>query len=191
MYLNTEEKFDSEELTGTFKILQKKYFCCEKLVNIYFVLTKDYLNFYLDKNQTKLYKKISRQLVIGINRRFRNENDKNKLSIYYLENENSNIIKEFKLKSENILKMEKWIKELNSKIQPMKHEFTNFSNNYIKSNDIFHFENQKYFYLALCNLEYILCRRDMENFFAYYKKKFANYPFDADEKLLMKNDGIK
>ena len=81
------------ELKGEFQINKKYCFCCNKTVNIYFFLTENKLLFYYDKERKKLYLEILRNLVLAINRRFRIQEDKNKLSIYYLEKENSLIIK--------------------------------------------------------------------------------------------------
>ena len=128
--MNTNDKNNNDsEIEGNFKINKRYCFLCNKMVDIYFVLTKDYLIFYKDQDKKKIHKKINRNLVLAINRRLRNEKDKNKLSIYYLENEKSNIIKELKLKSENRYDMEKWIIVLNKKINPKKFIFNSLSNN--------------------------------------------------------------
>ena len=175
-----------------FKIIEKFFFCCEKLKTIQLELIDNELNFYYNIKKKKLYKKVPCKLVLAINRRLRNEKDKNKLSIYYLEDEKSNVIKELKLKCDNIIDMENCIKQLNSIIKPKKHEFNEFSKNYIKSNEMFHFENKKDFYIALCNIEYIYCKKNMEYFFEYYrkKKKVDNILIDRDDKELIKNDSI-
>ena len=159
------------ELEGTFKINKKHCFFCNKLVDIYFILTKDKLYFYSNKEKTKIYRLISRNLVLAINRRLRTENDKNKLSIYYLENENSNIIKEFKLKADNRFEMEKWISNLTKKIKPKRFVYTNTNDNYVLANDIFNFKNKSDFYVSLCNLEYILLKNKMRKFFEIYNDK--------------------
>ena len=167
-----DEKDSKIELEGNFKINKKTCFCCDKMVNLYFVLTKDNLIFYSDKNKTKIYKIITRNLVLAINRRLRREKDANKLSIFYLENPKSYMIKELKLKSDNRYEMEKWISILNKKIRPKRFEFPIILKNYEKSNNIFQFKNETNFYVALCNLEYILLRNKMNNFFEYYKNKY-------------------
>ena len=173
--MNTNDKNNNDsEIEGNFKINKRYCFLCNKMVDIYFVLTKDYLIFYKDKDKKKIHKKINRNLVLAINRRLRNEKDKNKLSIYYLENEKSNIIKELKLKSENRYDMEKWIIVLNKKINPKKFIFNSLSNNYVNSNEIYNFKNETEFYVALCNLEYILLKKEMKNFFEYYKNREDN-----------------
>ena len=128
--MNTNDNINNDsEIEGNFKINKRYCFLCNKMVDIYFVLTKDYLIFYKDQDKKKIHKKINLNLVLAINRRLRNEKDKNKLSIYYLENEKSNIIKELKLKSENRYDMEKWIIILNKKINPKKFIFNSLSNN--------------------------------------------------------------
>ena len=123
--------------------------------------------------KTKIHTIISRNLVLAINRRLRNEEDKCKLSIYYLESETSNIIKEMKLKTESRYDMEQWITKLNKNINPKRFKFDINSKNYVKSNDIFHFKNETNFYVALCNLEYILLKKKMKTFFEIYKNNEA------------------
>ena len=175
------------ELEGKFQVNKKSCFCCNKMVDIYLSLDRDNLIFYKDKNKTKIDTIISRKLVLAINRRIREEKDKNKLSIYYLEDENSNIIKELKLKTETRFDMEKWILMLNKQIKPKRCEFNIINKNYVKSNEIFYFKNQKNFYVSLCNLEYILLKSKMKMFFELYKKKEANLIINEnlDEKDLI------
>ena len=165
----TNENLIEYDLKGEFKIDKKCCFCCNKIVNIYFFSTKDKLLFYIDKAKKKLYKEILIKLVLAINRRFRTQEDRNKLSIYYLEKENSAMIKELKLKANNKMEMEKWIYILNKKIKPKRVQFPTLSNNYVKSNDVFHFKNETNFYVALCNLEYILLRNKFKYIFDIYK----------------------
>ena len=169
MYTNNEYN-TMNELEGKFKVENKYFCCCHKMVDIWMVLTNDKLIFYKDKNKTKIYRTIERDLILAINRRLRIEKDKNKLSIYYLEKEGSYIIKELKLKTESRYDMERWISILNKKIKPKRIEFDSLSKNYVNSNDIFNFKNQTNFYVALCNLEYILLKKKMEQFFEIYKK---------------------
>ena len=168
--MNEENDNNSDdEIKGEFKINKNYCFCCNKMIDIYFFLTKEKLMFYYDKGKKKLYKEISRKLVISINRRFRTQEDKNKLSIYYLKNENSLIIKELKLKATSKLEMERWIYLLYKKIKPKRVDFPTFSNNYVKSNEIYHFENKYKYYVALCNLEYILLKNKFRYIFDIYK----------------------
>ena len=191
--MNTNDKNNNDsEIEGNFKINKRYCFLCNKMVDIYFVLTKDYLIFYKDKDKKKIHKKINRNLVLAINRRLRNEKDKNKLSIYYLENEKSNIIKELKLKSENRYDMEKWIIVLNKKINPKKFIFNSLSNNYVNSNEIYNFKNETEFYVALCNLEYILLKKEMKNFFEYYKNREDNlFIYENNDDINLINVSLK
>ena len=173
--MNTNEEMESEpEIEGKFMVKKKCCFFCEKMVDIYFILTKENLEFYYNKEKTKEYTKIPRNLILAINRRWRKENDKNKLSIFYLQNAESPIIKELKIKAETRSEMEKWIKLLNKKIKPKRYEFNITFKNYNKSNDIFHFENKSQFYISLCNLEYILLKNKMKKFFDYGQQNQGN-----------------
>ena len=169
----TNNENENPELEGKFKINKKYCLFCNKMVDVYFILTKQNLIFYKDKKKTKIHTIISRNLVLAINRRLRNEEDKCKLSIYYLESETSNIIKEMKLKTESRYDMEQWITKLNKNINPKRFKFDINSKNYVKSNDIFHFKNETNFYVALCNLEYILLKNKMKSFYEIYKNKEA------------------
>ena len=175
------------ELEGKFKVDKKYFCCCKKMVDISMVLTNDKLIFYKDNNKKKKYAEIQRDLILAINRRMRVEKDKNKLSIYYLNDKNSYIIKELKLKTENRYDMERWISILNKRIKPKRIEFISLSNNYIKSTDIFNFKNQSKIYVCLCNLEYILLKNKMKNFFALYKNKYINIISneDIDEDIII------
>jgi len=169
-----EEYNIMSELEGKFKVDKKYFCCCKKMVDISMVLTNDKLIFYKDKNKKKKYTEIQRDLILAINRRLRVEKDKNKLSIYYLNDKNSDIIKELKLKAENKYEMEKWISILNKRIKPKRIEFFISNANYVKSTDIFNFKNQSKIYVSLCNLEYILLKNKMKIFFILYKNKYLN-----------------
>ena len=157
------------ELKGEFQINQKYCFCCNKTVNLYFFLTENKLLFYYDKERKKLYLEILRNLVLAINRRFRIQEDKNKLSIYYLEKENSLIIKELKIKASHRLIMDQWLYKLNKIIKPKRVIFPTLSNNYVKSNDIFKYKDNCNFYVALCKLEYILLKNKFRFIFDIYR----------------------
>ena len=187
MNTNDDDSTSFSELEGTFKVDKKYFCCCRKMVDISMVLTNDKLIFYKDKNKKKKYAEIQRDLILAINRRMRVEKDKNKLSIYYLNDKNSYIIKELKLKTENRYDMERWISILNKRIKPKRIEFISLSNNYIKSTDIFNFKNQSKIYVYLCNLEYILLKNKMKNFFALYKNKYVNILSneDIDEDIII------
>ena len=187
--MNKNDENDSvAEIEGKFMTNSKSCFFCDKMIDVYFSLTKDKLIFYKNKEKTKIFLIISRSLVLAINRRLRTENDKNKLSIYYLDNVKSNMIKELKLRADNRSDMEKWIITLNSKIKPKRCEFNITFKNYVKANDIFHFENKSQFYVSLCNLEYILLKNKMKMFFKYYNYKDYNLIInnnDIEEKELI------
>ena len=171
----TIENINEIEIKGKFKIDKKYCFCCNKMIDIYFFLTNDKLLFYYDQKKRKLYREILINLVLSINHRFRKQNDKNKLSIYYLEKENSLIIKEFKLKAKSEDEMKKWISFLNKKIKPKRVTFPIFSNNYVNSSNIFNFKNESNFYIALCNLEYILLKNKFKYIFEIYRKIPKNH----------------
>ena len=163
------ENVSETELKGEFLINKKYCFCCNKVITIYFFMTKDKLLFYYDNKKTKLYKEILRILVLAINRRFRTEEDKHKLSIYYLEQENSSIIKELKLKASTRNETDKWIHILNKKIKPKRFEFPNLSNNYAKANKKFNYKNNCDFYVELSKLEYILLKNKFRHIFEIYR----------------------
>ena len=91
-----------------------------------------------------------------------------------MNNKNSDIIKELKLKTENKYEMEKWISLLNQRIKPKRIEFFISNANYVKSTDIFNFKNQSKIYVSLCNLEYILLKNKMKIIFTIYKSKYLN-----------------
>ena len=168
------ENFSDILLSGQFQINKKYCLCCNKKVQIYLFMTSEKLLFYYDNNKTKKYGEILRKLVLAINRRFRTEEDKNILSIYYLEKESSLIIKELKLQSTSRDDTEKWIHILNKTIKPKKVQFPNSSINYIKANNIYHFKNNCDFYVALSNLEYILLKNKLKDIFEIYRKSTKN-----------------
>ena len=154
----------------------KKYcFCCEKLVNIYLKITQEKLLFFSNEAMTKLKLEIKNDLILAINKHQRNEKDINKFSIFYLKNINSKKIKEIKLKAENRIDTDYWVKKLRKKIKPKKFEFNYNNKNYIEANEIFQFKNDSDFYIALCHLEYILLRDKMIDFFRYYKESRGLY----------------
>jgi len=77
------------ELEGEFKINKKYCFCWNKMVNIYFSLAQDKLLFYSNKEKTKVWLSIDRNLVLAINRRLRKVKDRNKFSILIIFHLNS------------------------------------------------------------------------------------------------------
>ena len=157
------------ELSGQFQITKKYCLCCTKKIKIYLSLTQEKLLFYYDENKTKIYVEILKKLILAINRRFRTEEDKYNLSIYYLAKESSLIIKELKLQTTSRNDTEKWISVLNKNIKPKRVQFPNSSNNYIKANNIFHFKNYCDFYVAMSKIEYILLRNKFKDIFEIYR----------------------
>ena len=184
------ENISDIELSGQFQITKKYCLCCTKKIKIYLYLTNEKLFFYYDENKTKLFTEILRKLVLAINRRFRTNEDKHNISIYYLEKESSLIIKELKLQTTSRIETEKWINTLNKAIKPKRVQFPNSSDNYIKANNIFHFKNYCDFYVAMSKLEYILLKNRFKDIFEIYrnlpkKNNFHNITttFNEDELL--------
>ena len=163
------ENISDIELSGQFQITKKYCLCCTKKIKIYLYLTNEKLFFYYDENKTKLFTEILRKLVLAINRRFRTNEDKHNISIYYLEKESSLIIKELKLQTTSRIETEKWINTLNKAIKPKRVQFPNSSSNYIKANNIFHFKNYCDFYVAMSKLEYILLKNRFKDIFEIYR----------------------
>ena len=168
MQVKNENSSDIE-LSGQFQITKKYCLCCTKKIKIYLYLTNEKLFFYYDENKTKLFTEILRKLVLAINRRFRTNEDKHNISIYYLEKESSLIIKELKLQTTSRIETEKWINTLNKAIKPKRVQFPNSSDNYIKANNIFHFKNYCDFYVAMSKLEYILLKNRFKDIFEIYR----------------------
>ena len=168
MQVKNENSADIE-LSGQFQIRKKYCLCCTKKIKIYLYLTNEKLFFYYDENKTKLFTEILRKLVLAINRRFRTNEDKHNISIYYLEKESSLIIKELKLQTTSRIETEKWINTLNKAIKPKRVQFPNSSDNYIKANNIFHFKNYCDFYVAMSKLEYILLKNRFKDIFEIYR----------------------
>ena len=168
MQVKNENSTDIQ-LSGQFQITKKYCLCCTKKIKIYLYLTNEKLFFYYDENKTKLFTEILRKLVLAINRRFRTNEDKHNISIYYLEKESSLIIKELKLQTTSRIETEKWINTLNKAIKPKRVQFPNSSDNYIKANNIYHFKNYCDFYVAMSKLEYILLKNRFKDIFEIYR----------------------
>ena len=160
------------ELEGQFRYITKRCFCCcNKIINLNFMLTADKLIFEDDdKIPKEIFLEIPRSHVIAINKRQIDKNDLFKFSIYY-QNPKEDIIHELKLKTGGRLETDRWINNLRTALKPKRYEFKYDKENYIDANELFHFRDMKQFYLALCHLEYILLRNNMKNFFEYYKNK--------------------
>ena len=173
------------EKEGTLKYTQKKC-CCNKLIDLYFVLTKEKLLFYKDKEKNKLFLEINRDHVIAINKRQIDKYDVNKFSIYW-QSPDEDIIHEIKLKAKTRSETDSWIKNLRELIQPKRYEFKYDKENYIDANELFHFRDTKEFYIALCHLEYILLRNKMIDFFEYYRNRDKNV-YNNNDSSMFEND---
>ena len=173
------------EKEGTLKYTQKKC-CCNKLIDLYFVLTKEKLLFYKDKEKNKLFLEINRDHVIAINKRQIDKYDVNKFSIYW-QRPDEEIIHEIKLKAKTRSETDSWIRNLRELIQPKRYEFKYDKENYIDANELFHFRDTKEFYIALCHLEYILLRNKMIDFFEYYRNRDKNV-YNNNDSSMFEND---
>ena len=173
------------EKEGTLKYTQKKC-CCNKLIDLYFVLTKDKLLFYKDKEKNKLFLQINRDHVIAINKRQIDKYDVNKFSIYW-QSPDEDIIHEIKLKARTRSETDSWIRNLRELINPKRCEFKYDKENYIDANELYHFRDTKEFYIALCHLEYILLRNKMIDFFEYYKNRGQNV-YNNNDSSMFEND---
>ena len=161
------------EKRGEFKYFTKNCFCCEKMIILHFILTKDKLLFYKDPNKKKLFLEIPREEVIAINKRQIDKHDVFKFSIYY-QRPNEENIHELKLKTKSRGETDLWIRDLRRIINPKRYEFKYDKEKYIDANELYHFRDTKKFYLALCHLEYILLRNRMMDFFEFYRNKIIN-----------------
>ena len=173
------------EKEGTLKYTQKRC-CCNKLIDLFFVLTKEKLLFYKDKEKKKLFLEINRDHVIAINKRQIDKYDVNKFSIYWQSPEEE-IIHEIKLKAKTRSETESWIRNLRELINPKRYEFKYDKENYIDANELYHFRDTKEFYIALCHLEYILLRNKMIDFFEYYRNKDKNL-YNNNDSSMFEND---
>jgi len=164
------------------KYSQKYFFCCNKLIRLDVVLTKTDLLLYSNEQKTKLFKKIPKQNIIAINKRQIDKNDVFKFSIYYqLKNETK--ITELKLKARNKSDTDKWIDLLRKNIHPKKYVFSYNKDTQEDASLLFPFTDTRKLYLSLCHLEYILHRRQMMEFYEYYKnsKEGGEKPVDVDD----------
>ena len=173
------------EKEGTLKYTQKKWWC-NKLIDLYFVLTKEKLLFYKDKEKKNLFLEINRDHVIAINKRQIDKYDVNKFSIYW-QRPDEEIIHEIKLKAKTRSETESWIRNLRELINPKRYEFKYDKENYIDANELFHFRDTKEFYIALCHLEYILLRNKMIDFFEYYRNRDKNV-YNNNDSSMFEND---
>lgn len=171
--------FAEIEAEGTFLYEKKVFFCCKKIIDLYFILSKDYLYFFKGKNKTELFLEIKRDLILAINKYQFNIKDRHKFSIFYLDNNNhknnnKNQIYELRLQTKFSIQTNNWVQILNANIKPKIYEFNYSNKNYIQSDQLFDFKDQRQFYIALCNLEYILLVPKMKDFFDYYHKSIGD-----------------
>jgi len=176
---NNQQEIEYEDHV---KYSQKYFFCCSKLIRLEVVLTKTDLCLYSNEKKTKLFKKIPKQCIIAINKRQIDKNDVFKFSIYYQLN-NEKKITEIKLKARNKTDTDKWIEILRRNIQPKKYIFSYNKDTQEDASLLFPFTDTRKLYLYLCHLEYILHRRQMMEFYEYYKnsKENGEKPIEVDD----------
>ena len=155
------------EKEGKFQYLRKNYFCCSKLVPIFFVLTQNDLLFYEDEKKEKIFLKIPRNEVVAINKRQVDKTDVFKFSIHYQKSGESKF-REIKLKTNGKGNCDAWILTLRRLIKPKKYEFVYDQKTFEDVNKTQYFFDNKELYIKMCHLEYILLRNKMNNFFEYY-----------------------
>ena len=178
-------------LEGKFRHLVKYFCCCSKLIDIYFVLTKNDLLFYLDEFQKKLYLSIPKKSVIAINKRQIDKKDIFMISIYYQDDFNSKIT-EFKIKANSRADTDRWLSLLRNEIKTQKYEFKYDKTKYEDGDLIYPFQDTRKFYLTICHLEYIIASRKMEEFFEYYYiKKNENNRNSEKDNLLKNENGLE
>ena len=189
--INTNNTETIPILEGNFRHLVKYFCCCTKLINLYFVLSKNDLLFYLDESQKKLYLSIPKNSVIAINKRQIDKKDIFMLSIYYQDDFNSKIT-EFKIKANSRADTDRWLSLLRSEIKTKKYEFKYDKNKYEEGDSIYPFQDIRKFYLSICHLEYIIASRKMEEFFEYYYiKKNENNRNSEKDNLLKNENGLE
>ena len=189
--INTNNTETIPILEGNFRHLVKYFCCCTKLINLYFVLSKNDLLFYLDESQKKLYLSIPKNSVIAINKRQIDKKDIFMLSIYYQDDFNSKIT-EFKIKANSRADTDRWLSLLRSEIKTKKYEFKYDKNKYAEGDSIYPFQDIRKFYLSICHLEYIIASRKMEEFFEYYYiKKNENNRNSEKDNLLKNENGLE
>ncbi len=185
--INTNNTEINSILEGKFRLLVKYFCCCSKLIDIYFVLTKNDLLFYLDEFQKKLYLSIPKKSVIAINKRQIDKKDIFMISIYYQDDFNSKIT-EFKIKANSRADTDRWLSLLRNEIKTQKYEFKYDKTKYEDGDLIYPFQDTRKFYLAICHLEYIIASRKMEEFFEYYYFKKNENNKNTDKDNLLKNE---
>lgn len=198
---STDDSTKSEsELDGLLEYYEKKL-CGEKLVPLYFYLTKNRLLFFKEKNKKNFFLSIKRDNVLAIRKVQKNIKDLFTFSIFYLEDKNSNEISEIKLKTKSQRDNDHWIKILREKISPknfFESEFFNngnnikISKNYLGGDELFPFKDESEKYLKICHLEYIILIRKIKEFFYIYKKSNTNIDNNENSsEIINSNNDVK
>ena len=149
--INNNQEEENPELEGHFRYTINYCCCCTKLIELQFLLTKNFLIFYSDKEKKKLFLKIPRTSVIAINKRQIDKNDVFKFSIYY-QNPGDEEITEIKLKASNKADTDRWISTLRRFIQPKRYIFPYNQNIEKNAEELFPFKDTRKLYLAFCAL---------------------------------------
>ena len=173
------------ELEGQFRYITKRCFCCcNKIINLNFMLTADKLIFEDDdKIPKEIFLEIPRSHVIAINKRQIDKNDLFKFSIYY-QNPGNEEITELKLKASNKADTDRWISTLRRFIQPKRYIFPYNQNIEKNAEELFPFKDTRKLYLAFCHLEYILVRGRMAEFFDFYVQKIEKEKKNNNDSIL-------
>ena len=181
--INNNQEEENPELEGHFRYTINYCCCCTKLIELQFLLTKNFLIFYSDKEKKKLFLKIPRTSVIAINKRQIDKNDVFKFSIYY-QNPGDEEITEIKLKASNKADTDRWISTLRRFIQPKRYIFPYNQNIEKNAEELFPFKDTRKLYLAFCHLEYILVRGRMAEFFDFYVQKIEKEKKNNNDSIL-------
>ena len=183
--MNDTQKLDIVK-EGKFRYLRKNFFCCSKLIEIFFVLTKDDLLFFEDEKKQILFLKIPRNEVIAINKRQIDRTDVFKFSIHY-QRTGEKKFREIKLKTNGRGNCDAWIKILRELINPKKYEFVYDQKMFEDVNKTQYFFDNKKLYINMCHLEYILLRNKMTYFFQYYYN-LKNKNIQKDNNAVVENN---
>lgn len=166
-----EEEEDNTPIKTQFRYDKSYFFCCSKLIPLYFLYAQNLLSFYTDSDYSKLFLSIRKDEVVCVNKRQTEVKDVYKFSIYYMKQNKPNIINELKLKTSSRFEADKWIQVLKEILQPKKTNFEFYkNNNYIDSEEKFKFKNRKKEFFGLRIVEYIFYRNKFRNFFEYYRE---------------------
>lgn len=158
------------DVEGSFRYDMKNCFCCKKQVILYMELNKTSLTLFSDEIKHIVFLRIPRQSIVAINKRQIDRYDVFKFSLHYKTN-NSNIMKEIKLRARSRSDTDYWITTLRKIIQPKPYEFEYNSITEEKATLLFKYGDMKKFYISICHLEYILHKDSMKDFFRVYNNK--------------------